>query len=208
MVNKIPVFVVDETGNRINAYMRNLNSDNRGGMPHHNPIPQSVLADPAHITTHEQANEIITVLDHEIANIEAALECARVEAATSPLPEHRMDWVRRAAYAAAMKRNARHRIIQRDKELRGTKGPAITQPRKDPGEGVAKQARLQAEAEERKAAKVAEAERNKVRLAEIEALRSWRKQFVELARDAIPADQFDHLMAEAKRRSGNNRMPD
>lgn len=82
------------------------------------------INDPATIATHDEAVEVIDCLDAEIANIQSQVDMAVIEANARPLNEDRQSWLRRATYACAMRRNERHRVMQRDKEIRGTKGSA------------------------------------------------------------------------------------
>src|SRR5690348_5565519 len=78
-----------------------------------------------------------------------------------------------------MRRNERHRVMQRDKEIRGTKGHAGTP--KDPNKAEAnrlKQARLMVEAETRRDAKQRKAVPDM-----LSALRSAEKYFTILSAD-------------------------
>lgn len=125
----------------------------------------ALIADPASIQSHEVALEVLDVLDDEIANIQAQLDQAAAEAISRPLPADRQAWYKRASYAAAMRRNERHRVMQRDKEIRGTKFRGGTP--KDPEVGKLKQARLRDEAQTRKAGMLLKIEQEKTRQMEI-----------------------------------------
>lgn len=155
------------------------------------------IADPATIQTHEQALQIIEVLDAEIAEIQAQVDAAAIESNARPLSPDRQGWLRRASYAAAMRRGHRHRVMQRDKEIRHVKGAAQQQPKRSPEERLAKQTRLLAEAEARRTAKLAEAA--KIRLAledvaqrrrELKAMASFERAFIVEAEAMLSADVF------------------
>ena len=120
----------------------------------------ALIADPALISAHEIALEVLDCLDSEIANIQAQIDAAQIESNAKPLSADRQAWIRRASYAAAMRRNERHRVMQRDKELRGTKMLASL-PRKDPEAQRIKQERLKMEAETRRDAKKLEVEKQR-----------------------------------------------
>ncbi len=126
---------------------------------------QVMIDDPAHITSHDVALEVLGVLDGEIAEIQAQIDQAAVESITKPLSPERQAWLKRASYAAAMRRNERHRVMQRDKEIRGTKFHGGTP--KDPEVGRLKQARLLEEAQARRTAKQGDVERERTRQMEI-----------------------------------------
>lgn len=166
------------------------------------------IADPALITTHEQALEIIEVLDSEIANIQAQIDAAQIESNAKPLSPERAAWLRRASYAAAIRRNERHRIFQRDKELRGTKNFGGNPP--DPTKKEAnllKQQRLTTEAETRKLARQNEHQRlqnereaiaQKRRELQDEQAKRFERRFVEAARQHLPAEQFEEIRRLSK----------
>lgn len=119
------------------------------------------IADPARIPTHEIALEVLDCLDAEIADIHAQIEAARIESTVKPLSPDRQAWLRRACYAAAMRQNEHRRVMQRDKEIRGTKHAAQMKPRLDPEAQQMKQGRLLAEQETRRDAKRFEVEKQK-----------------------------------------------
>lgn len=133
------------------------------------------IADPALITTHEQALEILETLDDEIASIQAQVDAAQIESNAKPLSPDRLAWVQRASYACAMRRNMRHRVMQRDKELRGTKnwGGKPKDPDKKEA-NIIKQRRLADEVAIRKATKLADVLRLQN---EREALAQQRREF-------------------------------
>jgi hypothetical protein len=125
----------------------------------------ALIADPAAIPSHEVALEVLDVLDDEIANIQAQLDQAAAEAISRPLPPDRQAWYKRASYACAMRRNERHRIMVRDREIRNSK--LFGGSPKDPEAKRLKQARLLEEAQTRKAAKLLKVEQEKTRQMEI-----------------------------------------
>lgn len=102
--------------------------DEEGATPLSDEQITAFIADPATITTHEIALEVVACLDIEIADIQAQIDAAQIRYASVEMPKDTENWIRRAAYAAAMRRNERHRVMQRDKEIRGTKGVAQTPP--------------------------------------------------------------------------------
>lgn len=111
------------------------------------------IEDPASILTHEVAISVYECLDNEIASIQTQIDAAMIEANLRPLSEERQAWAKRASFAAAVKRNQRHKVYQRDKELRGVKGKAFTEPKHSKEEKLLKQQRLLIEAETRRDAK-------------------------------------------------------
>ncbi len=163
------------------------------------------IDDPATIPTHEIALEVLDVLEHEIADIQAQVDAATIEAQAVPLSAEKQDWLRRACYAGAMRRNDRHRVMQRDKELRGTKSSGGKA--KDPDKvkaNLAKQERLLEETKLRRINK--EIERSKqtaaqMRLAqerrELHALQSYQNRFVESAKRLLPTDTYEAIRASA-----------
>ncbi len=144
------------------------------------------ISDPSLIGSHEQAMQVIDALDDEIANIHAQINAAQFEADLRPLSPDRLDWLKRASYAGAMKRNERHRVMQRDKEIRGIKlwGGTPKDPTKKEA-NLLKQQRLADEAASRKLTKQNEylALQN-----EREALAQRRREFqaqFDILRDAL-----------------------
>ncbi len=165
----------------------------------------SFISDPATIPTHEIALEILLVLENEIASIQAQVDAAVIESNIRPLSEERMAWLHRATYAGVMRRNERHRVIQRDKEIRSIKNGSGT-PRNDPDKREAnrlKQERLMAEAETRRIAKklaMQEAANKTAKIAqqrrELAALRSHQCRFYESAKRILPEATFEAIKAE------------
>ena len=166
------------------------------------------IADPALILTHEHALEVLAVLDDELASIQAQIDAAQIESNAKPLSPDRMRWLQRASYAAAMRRNERHKIMQRDKELRGTKNWGGKAPDPDKKESnLFKQKRLADEVAIRREAKQAdhlrlqnEREALAQRRREFQAERDqqFERQFVDAARRYLPADQFDKIRRMTK----------
>lgn len=158
----------------------------------------ALIADPAKIMSHETALEIIAVLDAEIANIQTQVDAATIEANVRPLTPERQAWLRRASYAGAMRRNERHRVYQRDKELRGTKGIG-NMPPKDPHKAEAnllKQQRLADEAKTRRAKK--ELEREKQRTLQLQLVNE-RKCLPEMIEALMPFARYFELNDCAER---------
>lgn len=160
----------------------------------------ALIADPAKIETHEIALEIIGCLDAEIANIQVQIDAATIEANIRPLSAERQAWLRRASYAAAMRRQERHKVMQRDKEIRGTKGKAFTEPKRNKEEGLLKQQRLMAEAEARRDKRRAEVlalENQKASIAntrrEMELKMSFNRRFHDAAERLLPKETYDQI---------------
>lgn len=161
------------------------------------------IADPVLILTHEHALEVMAVLDGEIANIQAQIDAAQIESNAKPLSPDRVRWVQRASYAAAMRRNDRHKIMQRDKELRGTKNFGGNPP--DPSKKEAnllKQQRLADEVAIRRQAKqdahlnlqhAREVLAQKRREFQAERDQQFERRFVEAARRYLTIDQFEEI---------------
>jgi hypothetical protein len=157
------------------------------------------LRDPTLITTHDEAIGILDEIDRSLAHIQTQIDAYAIESNGREMPPERQAWLRRAAYAGAMRRNERYRIIQRDKEIRGTKGLAQT-PRKDPAIGIAKQQRLMVEADARKADKLAAHARQQVLIEDIAERRSAARMFIDVARERLTSNDFEAILNEAKRR--------
>jgi hypothetical protein len=165
-----------------------------------------LLDDPALIETHEQAAELIDMLDREIANITAQIEAAEMNRTAST--ERGQNWLRRATYARAMRINERIRVRQRDKEIRGTKGPAQTPPSGlGREESALKQQRLMEEASARRAARAADMERERTRQMELarakEELKASRaaafeRRFVDAAKRLLPSETYRAIVDAAK----------
>ena len=136
------------------------------------------ISDPATIPTHEAALYVLDTLDAEIAQIQSQIDAAQIRYNNATIPAETEAWLRRAAYAGAMRRNERHRIIQRDKEIRGTKFQTVPNVEKKQA-NLLKQERLKIEAETRR-----EEKRKEVRYA---------KAFVKAARVHLAPDEFRHL---------------
>lgn len=153
---------------------------------------EAKTADPSLIRTHEEAVAVLAELDEAIAHIQMQVDAYAVESNGREMPEDRQAWLRRASYACAMKRNHRHRVMQRDKEIRGTKGAATT-ARKDPAIGLAKQERLKIEANTRRIAKQA-AHETALALVHIGRI------FMLVAKDYLSPESYTAILAQAKKR--------
>ena len=162
------------------------------------------IADPAKIESHEQVLEIIGTLDSEIASIQIQIDAASFESMGRPLTTEREAWLRRASYAAAMRRNERHRVMQRDKEIRRIKGPAQQAPKHTPEEKILKQQRLMEEASARRATKQAEGLKSQLALQdvaqrrrELEARSSFNHRFVMEAKRQLSAEAYGAISCRA-----------
>ena len=153
----------------------------------------AVCADPTIIENHQEAAAVLQELDGDIANIQAQLDAYEIEFSGRTPPEERRSWFRRASHARAFKASIRHRVIMRDKELRKTKGPSTTPAKRDPAVGLAKQARLMVEAENRRADIAA-------RRVAVEQQRSVNSIFAAVAKEKLPPEIYSDLMSEAKSR--------
>ena len=162
--------------------------------------------DPTTIPSHEIALEVIRVLDEEIAAITMQLERHDARYPEDIAPADRRTWALRATMARAFKRQARTKVMMRDRELRGiAKGPAQTPPDPDKAlERERKHQRLMAEVEARKAAKLASAAENARRQAELSLqsqqlkhLKSYQHRFVELAKALLDPEDYEQLCQAA-----------
>lgn len=158
----------------------------------------ALISDPAKIETHEMALEVLGVLEAEIADIQSQVDAAVIESNIRPLSEDRQAWLRRATYAGAMRRNERHRVMQRDKEIRGTK---IRQnPPKDPETGRLKQERLKLEAEARRDSRKLELTKANNRTMEIAQQRrelasrqAFQWEFHNRAKEMLSAEDYKRI---------------
>lgn len=153
--------------------------------------------DPSLIATHDEAIVILDEIDEEIAHIQMQIDAYSIESNGREMPPDRQAWLRRAAYAGAMYRNERHRVMQRDKELRGTKSTAHIS-KKDPAIGLAKQQRLSLEAQAKREAAAAKREQHRIALEDIAERRSFARTFVRVAKERLPDAEFQAVSNEAK----------
>lgn len=138
----------------------------------------ALIDDPATILTHEIALYVIDTLDAEIAQIQSQIDATQIRYNNATIPAETDAWLRRAAYARAMRRNARHRVMQRDKEIRGTKFQTAPNVEKKQA-NLLRQERLKTDAEMRRKEK-----RKEVRYA---------RAFVKAARAHLAADEFKRI---------------
>lgn len=157
------------------------------------------VRDPKLIETRDEAKSMLDELDEEIVRIQAQLDTYTTEAIIHAQTPERQAWFRRATYAAAMKRQERFKVYRREKELRGI-NLAGQKAKKDPTEGIAKQARLQAEAEASRAGKQAKVEAARTLQLEIGARKLFARKFMMVAKEMLTDEQFDAITDEAKRR--------
>lgn len=162
-----------------------------------------LIDDPARIQTHEIALEVISVLDAEIAHIQTQVDAATFEANVRPLSEDRQAWLRKACYAGAMKRSERFRVMQRDKEIRGTKGRAVTEPKHSKEERALKQQRLLAEVEDRRAKRLLALEEQKTRQMEIAQEKRNRPLELEIERTRRSVKEAADYLIEKEPRVGD-----
>lgn len=164
-----------------------------------------LIGDPALIPTHEVALEVIDALDAEIADIQAKVDACQIEHNAKPMPPETKSWLQRASYAAAMRRNSRHRVMQRDKEIRGCKlfGGNPPDPTKKEA-NIIKQTRLAGEVEMRRLAKQSEHLRlqneretlaHQRRAFQAERDIQFEKRFVDAARRYLSEEQFEEVRA-------------
>lgn len=175
---------------------------------------EKLIGDPALIDSHELALEVMALLDHRIAEITVQLEVAGAQAQLRPMSAEREGWFRRAAYARAMFGRAQHRIFMRDKELRQARGLHHLQQKFAPEvkeEKAQRHQRYVLENEGRKQAREVEkakhaaaAEQQRTAQMQLAAARNFHRAFVALAKEHLPAAQFEAIrsLAEAKRGEG------
>lgn len=164
-----------------------------------------MIDDPALIETHEQALEVMAVLDAEIAAINSQVETCQTMYFGRPLPPEKEAWVRRATYASAMRRNDWNKVYKRDKELRGLKSVQRVSLRvAEQPERIARQQRFQAEAEDRKAKRAAEHDALRLRQAEasnkaneLKIRRSFNHHFHQAAKDILAPELYEQVKGVA-----------
>jgi len=168
------------------------------------------IDDPSLISSKEEGFAVIDVIDSEIANIDSQIEAAKV---IGNIDE---GWLHRATYAKAMKFQEKHRIYRRCNHLRFMKGGPDQQERTAANEikaqaNLEKQQRLRAEADARRAGKVAAAESAKteqMRVAnarrEIKRKLSVDYHFRRLAADVLDAGALEALTAAAEAAADND----
>lgn len=170
---------------------------------------ETLINRPDQIESREQGWEIIEIIDAEIANIDAQIAVAESEGRISPLSEDRRDWLRRAAYARAMKANERDRVYRRCKYFRFMKGPdnqESTEAAKTKAEANRiKQERLKIEGEAKRLKRANEAETirlEQMKIAqlkrEIKARQSLQHHFVQIAAEHLLQLTYDEIMNAAR----------
>ncbi len=151
------------------------------------------IADTALIATHAEACAILVELDSNIAHIQTQIDLFATEATGRAMPENRRDWLRRAAYACAIQRSQRHRVLARDRELRNSS--IVQKAKKDREERMAQQARLTVEAEGRKLAAL-------VQQQQMQDARHYGRLFVKVAKERLPPETVGEIDAEVRARGG------
>lgn len=171
-----------------------------------------MIRDPLKIETHEQAEEIIDILEREIAGIAVQIDACGIEALARPLSPDRQAWLQRASYAKAMRVNEKDKVHRRDRELRGMFAKVQLSRSEKKEANLLKQQRLMAEAQNRREEKrlkheAAAAERSafsqgmKLK-AEIKARHSFQNVFQSVAKEMADEVLYARIMAETKARVG------
>lgn len=135
------------------------------------------------------ARIVIEYLREKIARIDQAVEGYRLEAAWGEMPAERQQWFARATHARSRSHQALNGALKRRRELAGGYTQVVA---REPGEGIAKQNRLRAEAE---------ASKSKDRRLKVEAgaRRALGALFRGIAKRVLSAEQFTAIEDEAQR---------
>jgi hypothetical protein len=162
------------------------------------------LRDTSLIATREECLDIVTQLDHAIASIQRQIDVFNIKNDGLVLHPDQEDWLQNAAYACAMKKNQRHKVMMRDREFRNVKfqqhnDPALKLAKQE--KHIAKNERMKAEAEARKAAKLVEQQKWQVAQAEISYQKSVARHFVNVARERLGDDVFTDIMNTARQQT-------
>lgn len=166
------------------------------------------LDDAALIETREEALILIAELERIISDITVQIELFHYTIAAERTTDKLRDWLKRASGARQGFRLDRERVLRREQELRSVlRADEIVQkqlrnqhPKKlEASEGVAKQERLRAEAEARKAVVVAK-HQAAMEYARISAETNRARRFQEVAHDLLPSETFEEIVREMKRR--------
>lgn len=166
------------------------------------------LDDAALIETREEALILIAELERIISDITAPTELFHYTIAAERATDKLRDWLKRASGARQGFRLDRERVLRREQELRSVlradeivqKQLRNQQPKKlEASEGVAKQERLRAEAEARKAVVVAK-HQAAMEYARISAETNRARRFQDVAHDLLPSETFEEIVREMKRR--------
>jgi hypothetical protein len=134
-----------------------------------------------------------------VASIDMQLEVYRGECEVmgqDHVPAARVDWYRRALHARAYRCQEIKAVRARDRELRGVS--KVQPAHRDPAEGIAKQARLSAEAHARSDARRLALATEQRLIAELAAARRWQRAFVRLAEQHLPPDLYAAMEREAR----------
>ena len=160
------------------------------------------IDDPALIETHAEALAMIAEIEANVASIDMTVEVYRGEVSISGedrVSDDRHAWYRKALYARAHRMKEIARIHRRDKELRSIV-PAPAAPSPGRVERQAKQQRLQAEAQDRRAGRQLKLAEQANLAAQITERTSQNKLFVAAAREVLPPEIFEQIKADAKQR--------
>lgn len=166
------------------------------------------LDDAALIETREEALILIAELERIISDITVQIELFHYTIAAERATDKLRDWLKRASGARQGFRLDRERVLRREQELRSVlradeivqKQLRNQQPKKlEASEGVAKQERLRAEAEARKAVVVTK-HQAAMEYARISAETNRAPRFQEVAHDLLPSETLEEIVHEMKRR--------
>jgi hypothetical protein len=177
--------------------------------PTNTPRAQELARDPSHLTDREVILGLLVELDDEICSITRELDTAAMAWLIEPPSPAAVAWAKRATYARAMRYQAKHRLILRERELRGIARDIenARSGKKDPVVLAAREVRLAEEAARGRVAREAEVlklknqrEELQVRAQRMGEMRSINRIFVEIMRERMLASDFEAVMEEVKRR--------
>jgi hypothetical protein len=164
---------------------------------------EAKVRDTALISTHAEALAMIEEIDMNAADIQAQIDAFRIEmvARVGEMPQHRLDWCRRASCALAMRRVERERILKRDRELRGVYEKAAA----NAALGVTKAERklagianFTAQSEAAKAKSVARAADLELERQRLINKLDVNRHFVAIAKKKLSAEQFEAIHQAAR----------
>ena len=151
---------------------------------------------PNTILTADECNEVLVALDRSIAHMEA--QSAGYQSGDL---NREASWFRRLSYALSMRRSEKRRVERRSRELRGidTLRAQLAEGRGTPAEAkLAKEQRLLADAETRKAQKMSAAAGRQIAAMEASYKNRMARRFMAAARETLPEDVFLAIEAKAQ----------